>query len=259
MLLSIPVARNTGSGTGPVGCDRHLRARRCVDRAHARSSASPTPSAVIIALQLVMIGCWLISVPLGVMGVIFAIWLGASSSICAANTADGSPPVSLPGADRHRPTNAAQPIRPLGTERRSMTVTERTLVLVKPDGVARALVGEIIARIERKGLRLVSAGAAHDRRRDWPASTTRSTSASRSSIRLSTSSPRDRWWLRSSRASGRSRHSGRSPAAPTRWRRPRRAASAATSGWPPSRTWCTVPTPPDSAAREIALWFPGLD
>ena len=28
---------------------------------------------------------------------------------------------------------------------------ERTLVLVKPDGVRRGLVGEVIARIERKG------------------------------------------------------------------------------------------------------------
>jgi nucleoside-diphosphate kinase len=35
-------------------------------------------------------------------------------------------------------------------------VTERTLVLIKPDGVARGLVGEIIARIERKGLRLAA-------------------------------------------------------------------------------------------------------
>lgn len=35
-------------------------------------------------------------------------------------------------------------------------MTERTLVLVKPDGVARSLTGEIIARIERKGLRLVA-------------------------------------------------------------------------------------------------------
>jgi nucleoside-diphosphate kinase len=33
---------------------------------------------------------------------------------------------------------------------------ERTLVLVKPDGVRRGLVGEIIARIERKGLLLVA-------------------------------------------------------------------------------------------------------
>jgi nucleoside-diphosphate kinase len=32
--------------------------------------------------------------------------------------------------------------------------TERTLILVKPDGVARGLVGEVVARIERKGFRL---------------------------------------------------------------------------------------------------------
>ncbi|HEY3260384.1 MAG TPA: nucleoside-diphosphate kinase [Pseudonocardiaceae bacterium] len=35
-------------------------------------------------------------------------------------------------------------------------MSERTLVLVKPDGVARGLVGEVISRIERKGLRLVA-------------------------------------------------------------------------------------------------------
>jgi len=35
-------------------------------------------------------------------------------------------------------------------------VTERTLVLVKPDGVSRGLVGEVISRIERKGLKLVA-------------------------------------------------------------------------------------------------------
>jgi len=33
---------------------------------------------------------------------------------------------------------------------------QQTLVLVKPDGVRRGLVGEIIARIERKGLTLVA-------------------------------------------------------------------------------------------------------
>jgi nucleoside-diphosphate kinase len=36
-------------------------------------------------------------------------------------------------------------------------VSERTLVLVKPDGVARGLVGEVLSRIERKGYRLVAA------------------------------------------------------------------------------------------------------
>ncbi len=34
---------------------------------------------------------------------------------------------------------------------------ERTFVLIKPDGVQRGLVGRIIARFERKGLKLVSA------------------------------------------------------------------------------------------------------
>ncbi len=34
---------------------------------------------------------------------------------------------------------------------------ERTLVLVKPDGVERRLVGEIIGRFERRGLRMVAA------------------------------------------------------------------------------------------------------
>ncbi len=34
--------------------------------------------------------------------------------------------------------------------------TERTLVLVKPDGVRRGLAGEVIGRLERKGLALVA-------------------------------------------------------------------------------------------------------
>ena len=35
-------------------------------------------------------------------------------------------------------------------------MTERTLVLIKPDGVARGLVGEVLARIERKGFSIVA-------------------------------------------------------------------------------------------------------
>ena len=33
-------------------------------------------------------------------------------------------------------------------------MTQRTLVLIKPDGVQRGLVGEVISRLERRGLRL---------------------------------------------------------------------------------------------------------
>lgn len=35
-------------------------------------------------------------------------------------------------------------------------MSERTLILIKPDGVARGLVGEVVSRIERKGLTLVA-------------------------------------------------------------------------------------------------------
>jgi nucleoside-diphosphate kinase len=36
-------------------------------------------------------------------------------------------------------------------------LVEKTLVLVKPDGVQRGLIGEVIARLERRGLRLAAA------------------------------------------------------------------------------------------------------
>jgi nucleoside-diphosphate kinase len=36
-------------------------------------------------------------------------------------------------------------------------IMERTLVLVKPDGVQRGLIGEVINRLERRGLKLVAA------------------------------------------------------------------------------------------------------
>jgi nucleoside-diphosphate kinase len=38
---------------------------------------------------------------------------------------------------------------------------ERTLVMVKPDGVKRGLVGEILTRFERKGLKILAAKTLH--------------------------------------------------------------------------------------------------
>ena len=35
-------------------------------------------------------------------------------------------------------------------------MAERTLILIKPDGVNRGLVGDVLSRIERKGLRIVA-------------------------------------------------------------------------------------------------------
>jgi len=39
---------------------------------------------------------------------------------------------------------------------RRQPVSERTLVLVKPDGVRRGLIGEVLSRLERKGLGIVA-------------------------------------------------------------------------------------------------------
>jgi nucleoside-diphosphate kinase len=57
-------------------------------------------------------------------------------------------------------------------------MSTRTLVLCKPDAVERALVGEIVSRLERKGLRIVAmdlrridedlAGRHYDEHRDKP-------------------------------------------------------------------------------------------
>jgi nucleoside diphosphate kinase len=54
---------------------------------------------------------------------------------------------------------------------------ERTLILVKPDAFARGLTGEILARFERKGLRIVALQHMTWTAR-WPSSTTPSTRAS---------------------------------------------------------------------------------
>jgi nucleoside-diphosphate kinase len=55
-------------------------------------------------------------------------------------------------ADDSTPAAAAREGSPQG----GIDVPERTLVLVKPDGVRRGLVGDVLARIERKGLRIVA-------------------------------------------------------------------------------------------------------
>lgn len=122
------------------------------------------------------------------------------------------------------------------------SVTERTLVLVKPDGVARKLVGEIVSRIERKGLDLVALDlrtvdrelaaqhyAEHDGKPFFSELLSFITSGPVLAAVVEGPAP--------------SPPGGRSPAAPTRWRRPPPAASAATSPWRPVPTSCTARTP----------------
>jgi len=42
------------------------------------------------------------------------------------------------------------------TEEETPMKTERTFLMVKPDGVARGLIGEVIARVENKGLKIAA-------------------------------------------------------------------------------------------------------
>jgi nucleoside-diphosphate kinase len=39
---------------------------------------------------------------------------------------------------------------------RGESLSQRTLVLIKPDGVRRGVIGDVVSRIERKGLRIVA-------------------------------------------------------------------------------------------------------
>ncbi len=42
-----------------------------------------------------------------------------------------------------------------------MSVNDRTLILIKPDGIQRGLIGEAIARLEKKGLKIVGMKMVH--------------------------------------------------------------------------------------------------
>ena len=129
-----------------------------------------------------------------------------SGVAAAPDTATSAPA----GAAKRRSAvcRRAAPRRPerehLSSSGRRQPSMERTLILVKPDAFARNLTGEIIARFERKGLRLVALAADDDDPR-----------AGRSALRRARgqavlrgagrrSSPRGRWSRWCSRASRRS-------------------------------------------------------
>ena len=140
-------------------------------------------------------------------------------------------------------------------------MTERTLVLVKPDGVRRGLTGEVLRRIEAKGYRLVALQlrtadrdllvrhyAEHEGKPFFEPL-----------VEFMSSGPVAARDLRG--ASAASRASGRWPAPPTR-PRPRPGSIRGDLG----RDWGQAvqqnivhgSDSPESAEREIGIWFPGL-
>lgn len=136
-------------------------------------------------------------------------------------------------------------------------MSERTLVLVKPDGVARGLVGEVVGRIERKGFRLVAVelrtldvGTAKEHYREHEGKPFFD-----DLVAFITSAP-----LVAAVIEG--------PEAIASWRtmmgatNPANAAPGTIRGDLATETQNNVThgsDSPESAAREIALFFPGLD
>ena len=79
------------------------------------------------------------------------------------------------------------------------STVEETLVLIKPDGVARSLTGEILRRIEAKGYQLVDVGCCRLSVTCSPG-TTPSTRVNRFTSRSSSSWKAVRSWRCASRA-----------------------------------------------------------
>ena len=81
---------------------------------------------------------------------------------------------------------------------------DRTFVMVKPDGVARGLIGDVVSRLEAKGLKLVAARLEKTPGKTGNGSVTGNTLKSHFSRRFGITSPADRyfsWYGRGKRQS----------------------------------------------------------
>ena len=133
----------------------------------------------------------------------------ASAGLRQAGT---TPAARAAGRARRGRAARARAARPSGRAARASNPStegaqsvDRTLILVKPDAFERGLTGEIIARFERKGLKIAALKHMTVARETGRDSTTPSTASARSSASWSTSSPAARWSRWCSRATRPSR------------------------------------------------------
>ena len=126
----------------------------------------------------------------------------------------------------------------ISTKRKPMT--ERTLILIKPDGVQRALIGKIVERYEARGLRIVGMKMVHADRAlaEHHYAVHREKPFFAGLVEFIISAPLSRW---PSRGRTRSPCAARSTARRVRTRR-RRAPSAAIWRSTPATTWSTART-----------------
>jgi nucleoside-diphosphate kinase len=134
---------------------------------------------------------------------------------------------------------------------------DRTFVICKPDAVERGLVGEIVARFERKGLALVAlelrhvsdelAAAHYDEHRDKPFFGELIAFITRSPVvALVLEGPEDTWKV------------VRSMMGVTNPRESAPGTIRGDLGLVTTENLVHGSDGPESAAREIDLWFPGL-
>ena len=79
-----------------------------------------------------------------------------NDSLPAAKKQPPTPKKTAAKAARKEPARDASPEAPSPNQTKGAPAVSRTLILVKPDAFERALTGEVIARFERKGLRIVA-------------------------------------------------------------------------------------------------------
>ena len=132
-------------------------------------------------------------------------------------------------------------------------MTERTLVLVKPDGVQRQLVGRVLTRFEERGLKIVGLKLVHVDRAlaERHYAVHEGKPFFEGLVDFITSGPLVAAVLEGPDAIAIVRAMN---GATRRTRRPR-APSAATSPWRPPRTWSTPRTAPRPRPPSSALWF----
>ena len=143
VLLALPVVAVSHGGLTPL-TGGYLIGLAVVLVLLAGIQGRPWAIWVNLAMQLVVIAGWAVHGAIGFIGVIFAgVWL--LIVYLRAEVKRREERGLLPGQQRLDDVTGTL-----------SAVTERTLVLIKPDGVKRRLVGEILSRIERKGLSIAA-------------------------------------------------------------------------------------------------------
>ncbi|BCI86884.1 hypothetical protein NIIDMKKI_20900 [Mycobacterium kansasii] len=144
VLLAIPVVGAVGGGLSPASLG-YLIGLAAALILLAGLQRRPWAIWVNLGVQLVLLAGFAVYPGVGFVGVLFTgVWVLIAYFRAEVRRRQRG--------ERRRQAEPGLPCEFSVGHLLLATVTERTLVLIKPDGVQRGLIGEIIGRIERKGL-----------------------------------------------------------------------------------------------------------